>query len=145
MNMRSRIGMASAAALVGGLTVTAAAPADAAGHRTASAAQPAASAHTRLWTERGYGFADVKKTWTAQPGWPGRYRGTVSGTVHHYHAPGNRNVLVEVSTDGRIFRLGETSGTRTFSRPYKYTKRVLLRVCLHRPGASGVSFCSRWW
>ncbi|MEV7755634.1 hypothetical protein [Streptomyces griseofuscus] len=143
--MRSRIVMASAAALAGGLAATATAPADAVGSPTASAAQPAGSGHTRLWTQRGYGYADVKKNWEAQPGWPGRYRGTVGGTVYHYRAPANRNVLVEVSTDGRIFRLGETSGKRNFSTPYRYTKRVLLRVCLHRTGASGVSFCSPWW
>jgi hypothetical protein len=72
------------------------------------------------------------------------YEGTVSGRVHHYHAPANRQVVVQVSTDGRVFREGATSSNRYFSVKYRYTKRVLVRACLYRSGASGVSFCGPW-
>jgi hypothetical protein len=154
MNVRKHLAVTTAgAALVGGLALTGTAPAPAAGtvsphgataHLTATAAAAASHASYRLWTQRGYGYADVTKTWSAQRGSPGRYEGTVSGRVHHYHAPANRQVVVQVSTDGRVFREGATSSNRYFSVKYRYTKRVLVRACLYRSGASGVSFCGPW-
>ncbi|ORT93887.1 hypothetical protein UK99_17915, partial [Frankia casuarinae] len=78
-------------------------------------------------------------------GYPGFYHGTVSGWVYHYHAPANRKVAVQVSADGRVFPPeGATSSYRYFSVKYAYTKRVLVRACLYRSGAKGVSFCGPW-
>ncbi|GGW55331.1 hypothetical protein GCM10010503_35460 [Streptomyces lucensis JCM 4490] len=105
---------------------------------------PSSGACTRLWTQRSYGYADVCKTWYHQSGYPGRYHGTLSGTVHHYHAPSNRQVVVQASLDGRKFLLGATYGNKPFSNKYRYTRKALMRLCLHRPGG-GVSYCGGWW
>lgn len=109
-----------------------------------SSVTPTTRANTRLWTQRGYGYADVHKSWYHQAGYPGLYYGTLWGKVHHYHAPHDRQVVVQVSIDGRKFLIGETYGTRSFSNKYKLTHKVLMRLCLHRPGG-GVSFCGGWW
>jgi hypothetical protein len=110
----------------------------------ATSAAPASRASTRLWTQRGYGFADVHKSWYRQSGYPGLYHGTLWGKVHHHKAPGNRQVVVQVSIDGKTFLVGETYKTRTFSKKYKLTHKALMRLCLHRPGG-GVSYCGGWW
>ncbi|MEU5096503.1 hypothetical protein [Streptomyces sp. NPDC020996] len=99
---------------------------------------------TRLWTQRGYGYADVCKTWYHQSGFPGLYHGTLWGTVHHYHAPANRQVVAQASLDGRKFLLGATYGNKSFSNKYRYIRKLLMRLCLHRPGG-GVSCCGNWW
>jgi len=145
MHLREHAAVALSTAVLGtGLalgTPASAVPAPAADTSAALKAQ----ACTRLWTERGYGYADVCKTWYPQKGYPGKYHGTLWGTVHHYRAPSNRNVVVQASIDGRTFLLGETRGNKSFSNKYRYTKKALMRLCLHRNGASGVSYCGGWW
>ncbi|WP_324789306.1 hypothetical protein [Streptomyces sp. H51] len=135
-------GAVTAAAVTAPATGTAAAPTADASADTSVALRTRAC--TRLRTQRSYGYADVCKTWYPQSGFPGRYHGTLWGTVHHYHAPANRQVVVQASIDGRKFLLGATYGNKSFSNKYRYTRKALMRLCLHRPGG-GVSYCGGWW
>jgi hypothetical protein len=143
MNTRKRLSLGmAAAAITGGLI---GAPTTSASAYPAGDVTPQSSACTRIWTGHSYGYADVCKSWYSIGG--GKYEGYVKGKVHHYHAPNNRLVEVEVSYDGLIVRpTAETYTTESFGPiHYKGYKKVRIRACLHRRFADGVSVCGGWW
>lgn len=114
---------------------------------------PSVTHTTRLWTQVSggrNGYADITHTYTYAGG--GRYTGVMKGSLHHYYAPKNRQVVVVFRVDGKLGGWSRvTTGNTTFNKPYKRPyKKVSARVCLHRAGAtiglySGVSYCSPWW
>ncbi|MET8956917.1 hypothetical protein ACWEO4_34475 [Streptomyces sp. NPDC004393] len=147
--LRRSAGVAFAVtALTTGAVVAAPAHAAQPGSAPAAVSSPLKSGDCKygLWTQRGYGYADVCIRWTKNRS-GGGYHGLVWGATHHYHAPDDRQVAVQMSLDGHIYgkKLGATYSSGEFQASYKHTNRVLVRTCLYRPGASGVSFCGPWW
>lgn len=147
---------ASALALSGGLMVGGATDAGAStAHGNTPAAARAASSVThkaRLWTQVSggrNGYADITHTYTALG--HGYYQGVMKGSLHHYHAPSNRQVVVMFRVDGTLGGWSRvTTSNTTFNKPYNHRKKVSARICLHRAGVpihlnSGVSYCSAWW
>lgn len=95
------------------------------------------------------GYTDITHTYTAVG--HGYYQGVIKGSLHHYYAPGNRQVVVVFRVDGTLGGWSRvTTGNTTFKRSYSHAKKVSARICLHRAGVpirlySGVSYCSAWW
>jgi hypothetical protein len=105
---------------------------------------PLSSSCTTLHVQKGYGHAYVCKSWYSNG--DGTYQGYLKGTTYHAGAPSNRTVEVDADLDGNKFQMDETFSTDTWGPThYGDYKKVQLRVCLHRLGASGESFCSGWW
>jgi hypothetical protein len=111
--------------------------------------------HTRLWTRApgGHnGYADVTHAFTPVGG--GFYAGKLTGGLHHYRAPRDRNVVLQFRVDGTLGGIVETHDGKNFTKKYgppgRSYKKVSVRICLHRSGAtihlnSGVSYCGAWW
>ncbi|MGW2724078.1 hypothetical protein [Streptomyces sp. NPDC001492] len=140
-----RIGLAGAALSLGA-GLAAGIPAQASAEPTA----PLVLHQTRLWTQVGggaNGYVDIKHTYSGS----GHYTGRMTGTLHHYWAPRDREVVVIFRVDGTFGGQSKvTKSTVTFDKPYNHRKRVSARICLHRSGVpihlnSGVSYCSPWW
>ncbi|MFD3585772.1 hypothetical protein [Streptomyces sp. NPDC058683] len=138
-----RIGLACTALSLGA-GLAAAIPSQA----SAETAAPRVVHQTRLWTQVGggaNGYVDIKHTYT------GNYTGKMTGTLHHYYAPRNREVVVIFRVDGRFGGQSKvTKSTVSFNKAYNHRKKVSARICLHRSGVpiglnSGVSYCSPWW
>lgn len=140
-----RIGLAGAALSLGaGL---------AAGSPSQASAEPAGPLvvhQTRLWTQVGggaNGYVDIKHTYSGS----GYYSGTMTGTLNHYWAPTNREVVVVFKVNGTFG--GQSKVTKTsvsIDKSYRHRRTVYARICLHRRGVpiglnSGVSYCSPWW
>jgi hypothetical protein len=157
MNARRRFALTvSALALSGGLTAGGAIEAGAStAYGDSPAASQAASSVThraRLWTQVSggrNGYVDITHTYTAVG--RGYYQGVMKGSLHHYYAPSNRQVVVVFRVDGTLGGWSRvTTSNTTFNRSYSHAKKVSARICLHRAGVpihlySGVSYCSAWW
>ncbi|MFI0906637.1 hypothetical protein ACH4TE_24385 [Streptomyces sioyaensis] len=163
MKRHSRIALvASATALGSGLALGGATdagasiPSGATAHGHLAAATQKASHHaasqTRLWTQvpgGRNGYTDITHTYQSAGG--GYYRGEMKGSLHHYYAPRNRQVVVMFRVDGSLGGYSPvTTGNTTFRKTYSHFKKVSARICLHRAGVpihlnSGVSYCSPWW
>jgi hypothetical protein len=153
MNVSTRVTVALSAALLGAGAAlgTPAAAATAPGGATAHVAGQTDRA--RLWTQVGSGangYTDIVHAYRSVG--HGLYTGKVSGTLNHYHAPKNRQVVVVFRIDGRLggYSKATKSNHVSFSKTYSKAKKVSARICLHRPGVaiklnSGVSYCSAWW
>ncbi|MET8635527.1 hypothetical protein ACWEQ2_20690 [Streptomyces sp. NPDC004096] len=147
MNIAQRIALTSLVpAVAGAMTLTGSAQAS--GYEVASST----AHHTRLWTQvpgGRNGYADIRHTYTAVG--HGYYKGKLTGTLHHYHAPKNRYVVVMFRVDGKLGGISRvTKSTVSFTKSYSHFKKVSARICLHRSGVpihlnSGVSYCGPWW